>query len=88
MALLSLSILAALPHQAAAWRDEGHKAIAPIAEHYLTPEARKQVDSLLAADTDPLTQYDIANEATWGRQVARQQSPQGPLRRDQAVALR
>jgi hypothetical protein len=42
-----------------------HKVVALIAEHYLTPAARKQVDALLAADTDPLTQHDIASEATW-----------------------
>src|SRR6516165_7697132 len=64
-ALLSLSMIAALPHQAAAWGDDGHKTVALIAEHYLTPTAKKQVDALLAADTDPLTQHDIASEATW-----------------------
>jgi hypothetical protein len=57
---LTLSTGAAL-----AWGDDGHKVVALIAEHYLTPSAKKQVDSLLAADTDGLTAHDIASEATW-----------------------
>jgi hypothetical protein len=64
-ALLGLSMLAALPQQAAAWGDDGHKTVALIAEHYLTPAAKKQVDAMLAADTDNLTAHDIASEATW-----------------------
>jgi hypothetical protein len=64
-ALLTCSMLAVLPQRAAAWGDDGHKTVALIAQHYLTPTAKKQVDALLAADTDPLTQHDIANEATW-----------------------
>jgi hypothetical protein len=63
--LLSLSIPWALTQQAAAWGDDGHKVVALIAQHYLTPTARKQVDAMLAADTDSLTRHDIASEATW-----------------------
>jgi hypothetical protein len=48
-----------------AWGDDGHKAIALIAEHYLTPAAKRQVEALLAADTDNLTKHDIASAATW-----------------------
>lgn len=55
----------AQPHTAFAWGDDGHKVIALIAEHYLTPAAKKQVDALLASDTDPLTAHDVASEATW-----------------------
>jgi hypothetical protein len=29
--------ITALPQQAAAWGDDGHKVVALIAEHYLTP---------------------------------------------------
>jgi hypothetical protein len=58
-------MLAIQPQAASAWGDDGHKVVALIAEHYLTPAARKQVDALLSADTDPLTQHDIASEATW-----------------------
>jgi hypothetical protein len=63
--IVSLLTLAALPQQAAAWGDDGHKAVALVAQDYLTPSVRKQVDAMLAADTDPLTKHDIANEATW-----------------------
>ncbi len=52
-------------HQAEAWGDDGHEVVAVIAEHYLTAAAKKQVDLLLAADTDPLTKHDVASEATW-----------------------
>jgi nuclease S1 len=63
--LLIVATLAALPGKAVAWGDDGHKTVALIAEHYLTPEAKRQVDTLLAADTDDLTRHDIANAATW-----------------------
>jgi S1/P1 Nuclease len=62
---LSIFMLPVLSQQASAWGDDGHKVIALIAQHYLTPAARKQVDAILAVDTDPLTAHDIASEATW-----------------------
>jgi len=65
IAILSLSLLAALPQKAAAWGDEGHQVVALIAEHYLTPAAKRQVDALLAADTDNRTAHNIADAATW-----------------------
>ncbi len=65
IALLSFSMLTALPQQAAAWGDDGHRVVALIAEHYLTPTAKRHVDAMLAADTDELTKHDIASEATW-----------------------
>jgi nuclease S1 len=63
--LLGISMLVVLPNQAAAWGDDGHKTVALIAEHYLTPTAKRQVEAMLAADTDELTKHDIASEATW-----------------------
>jgi len=39
--------------------------VALIAQHYLTPDAQKQITAMLAADTDNLTKHDIASEATW-----------------------
>jgi hypothetical protein len=48
-----------------AWGDEGHEVIALIAESRLDPIARKNVDALLAADTDALTAPNIAAAATW-----------------------
>jgi hypothetical protein len=60
MFVLALSTSAAM-----AWGDDGHKAIALIAEHYFTPNAKRQVEALLAADTDDLTKHNIADAATW-----------------------
>jgi len=53
------------PHPAFAWGVEGHEIIALIAERYLDPAVRAKVAALLAADTDTLTDHDIASEATW-----------------------
>jgi hypothetical protein len=66
-AALALAITCTLtdPRPALAWGDDGHKVVALIAEHYLTPTAKKHVAAMLAADTDELTKHDIANEATW-----------------------
>jgi hypothetical protein len=63
--LLIIATVAVLPGEARAWGDDGHKAVALIAEHYLTPATKRQVDALLAADTDDLTPHDIASAATW-----------------------
>jgi hypothetical protein len=63
LAALTLAII--IPQDAFAWGDDGHKVVAFIAERYLTPEVRNTVEALLAQDTDPLTQHDIASEATW-----------------------
>jgi hypothetical protein len=38
------------PQSAFAWGDDGHKVVALIAEHYLTPEVRNTVTALLAQD--------------------------------------
>jgi len=62
---LGLATLILLPREAAAWGDDGHETIALVAAHYLTPEAKAQVASLLASDTDDLTRHDIADAATW-----------------------
>ncbi len=50
---------------ALAWGDLGHEVVAMIAYHHLTPAARKEVDRLLASDSDNLTGRDIASRATW-----------------------
>jgi hypothetical protein len=65
IALLSLALLAAVPQQAAAWGDEGHQIVALVAQSFLDSDVRKQVNALLAADTDNLTAHDIASAATW-----------------------
>ena len=56
---------ALLPGKAFAWDEEGHKIIALIADHYLDPAVKQKVGAMLAADTDTLTQHDIADEAVW-----------------------
>ena len=53
------------PSPALAWNEEGHRIVALIADHYLEPAAKQKVDAILGADTDPLTQHDIASEAVW-----------------------
>jgi S1/P1 Nuclease len=64
-AALGLTLLVAVPQQASAWGDEGHMAVALIAEHFLKPAVKTQIIAMLAADTDNLTKHDIASEATW-----------------------
>src|SRR5215467_2675603 len=64
---LALALMAniAQPRTALAWGDDGHKVVALIAQSFLDDNARKRVNALLAADTDPLTPHDIASAATW-----------------------
>lgn len=65
LTVAAASLLAALPSPAFAWGDEGHKAIAAIADHYLTPAVRQKVHAMLKSDPDSLTAHDIASAATW-----------------------
>jgi len=44
--------------------DEGHMAVALVAEQFLTTTAKQKVDALLQSDTDRLTANDIATRAT------------------------
>ena len=63
--LFAFAAVALSPGTALAWGSEGHEIIADIARAYLTPQARAQVDAMLAADTDTLTAPDMASRATW-----------------------
>ena len=65
VAMLGLSLLVGTSQQALSWGDDGHKAIALIAQQCLTPEVKRKVTAMLSADTDPLTKHDVASEATW-----------------------
>lgn len=56
-------ILAASSAQA--WGDKGHMVVGLIADHYLSPAVRDQVQTMLATDKSGLTNTDIAAEATW-----------------------
>lgn len=59
-ALLTVSL-----RSAQAWDEKGHAIVGAIAAHYLSPAARKEVDTLLKADADALAAHDIASAATW-----------------------
>lgn len=48
-----------------AWGNDGHAAVALIAEHYLTPATRQRVAATLADTTGPLPTPDIESAATW-----------------------
>ena len=67
MGAVSLNLFAA--PRAFAWGDEGHEIGGLIAEHYLTPATRKQIDLLLAEDHSGLAATEtgdaIAEETTW-----------------------
>ncbi len=52
-------------HPAFGWGDEGHRAIALLAQRYMTPATKARVQALLSADPDHLTGHDIASSATW-----------------------
>ncbi|MDB5396287.1 MAG: Nuclease family protein [Rhodospirillales bacterium] len=54
-----------IPSQAFAWNEEGHRIVALIADHYLDPAVKQKIETMLSADTDTLTQHDIASEAIW-----------------------
>ena len=73
-------LLMLLPVPAFAWGDEGHRIIALIADSLVTPAVRSQVDALLAVDEDPLTEHDIASEATWADRF-RDSNAEGARRR-------
>lgn len=64
-ATLLLALVCATPGTAFAWGDEGHEIVGLIAEHYLDPVAKQQVEALLAGDKSGLVSTDIAHEATW-----------------------
>lgn len=74
--VLSLA-LSGLSPQAQAWGDEGHEIVARIAEQFLKPGVKREVERLLASDPSDLTAHDIGAEATWAdryRESDREQS--------------
>src|SRR5437868_5518077 len=70
LAVLGMPALACPRQPALASGDEGHKVVGLLAQTYLTPEAGKKVNALIAADPDPLTAHDIASESTWADTAA------------------
>lgn len=65
IAALILAAIALHPPPARAWGDEGHEIVATVADALLRPDVRRDVLAMLALDEDPLTEHDIAEEATW-----------------------
>jgi nuclease S1 len=65
MAVVAAISALSLPAAALAWGYEGHEIVAAIAQGYLTPQVRAQVDRMLASDQDTLTAHDMLDEATW-----------------------
>jgi hypothetical protein len=63
--ILSLLMLAVASQRALAWGDDGHKAIALIAEKYLEPAVKTKIEAMLKADPDNLAPHDLPSEATW-----------------------
>ena len=63
--VLSILLLTIASHRAYAWGDDGHKAIALIAQNYLEPAVKTKIDAMLKADPDNLTPHDLPSEATW-----------------------
>lgn len=57
--------LALVGEPAAAWGDRGHEIIAGIAQSQLTPQARRQVERLLAGDDTGLVDKAMPEQATW-----------------------
>ena len=63
-AFVVLSVFATSPCWA--WGDEGHMIVAAVAERFLDPGVRDQVNELLSKDDDDtLTPGDFASRATW-----------------------
>jgi hypothetical protein len=63
--VLGILLLTIASHRAYAWGDDGHKAIALIAQNYLEPAVKIKIDAMLKADPDNLTPHDLPSEATW-----------------------
>ena len=64
-----------LPSLALAWGNEGHETVAAVAETFLTPQARRQVTQLLAADP---TDHDMVAASTWADRIRHAQPQTAP----------
>lgn len=75
----TIALICAFPAPAFPWADEGHKAIWQVAQSLLTPQARQQVDAVLAGDKLDLT-------AVWMDRVRDAAKNEGPLVGDAEAA--
>ena len=69
--VIALAVGLLLPNRADAWGDQGRETVAIIAESLLHDDVRPKVFDMLASDRSPLTEHDMASEATWARQISR-----------------
>ena len=65
--------------KALAWAQEGHAAVAAIAEHLISPTTQTKVQELLAEGGD----RDLVSIASWADQVIIAAHDEGPLRGNQ-----
>lgn len=63
--LASLAIVAAVPEASHAWGNDGHRTIGLIAEHFLTPSEKAEVDRLLALPIELDLPATMKDRATW-----------------------
>ena len=62
---LLLAAATLLPAPASAWSRQGHQIVAELAAQDLTPEAQREVATLLAGEPDPT----LAGVATWADDI-------------------
>lgn len=60
-----LVFLFTVPIPSFAWGPQGHRVVADVAQHHLSPQARKQIQLLLGDD-------DLASISTWADEIRRQ----------------
>jgi hypothetical protein len=62
----ALILFATISTPAGAWGSAGHQVVALVADHYLKPEVRQKIATILATDTSGLTPTTgMADEASW-----------------------
>ena len=83
--LVSISVAFAIcilcDEKAFAWAQEGHAAVAAIAEHLISPATQIIVQELLAKGGDK----DMVSIASWADLVVIAGHDEGPLRENQEV---
>lgn len=74
---IAISIGALNCQNAFAWSDPGHQIIAALAWSYMTPAAQAKAQSILAQDTDTLTQPDFVSRSVWADKYREAGRPDG-----------
>jgi len=63
--VVAMAMTATAPQTAQAWGNDGHRTIGLIAEHYLSPAEKAEVDRLLALPIELDLPATIKDRATW-----------------------